>query len=102
MVIRPEFAPALAVYWVQFMVVDALLSCAFLHWPIASPNYFHKVDRRVYRWNWSPVAKASNTGLLLVVLFTLPPVAGLVLACAQLGLKLVSAWWVVLLATARR
>ncbi|MDR2565590.1 MAG: CDP-alcohol phosphatidyltransferase family protein [Bifidobacteriaceae bacterium] len=99
--IRPEFTPALAVYWVQFMVVDALLSCAFLHWPILSPNYFYKVDRRVYLWNWSPPAKAANTGLLLVVLLTLPPVVGLVLACAQLVVKLASAWRVARLATLR-
>jgi CDP-diacylglycerol--glycerol-3-phosphate 3-phosphatidyltransferase len=99
--IRPEFAPALCVYWVQFMVVDTLLSCAFLHWPILSPNYFHKVDRRVYLWNWSPPAKAANTSLLLVVLLTLPTWVGFGLACAQLVLKLVSARWVARLATAR-
>ncbi|MDR1634794.1 MAG: CDP-alcohol phosphatidyltransferase family protein [Bifidobacteriaceae bacterium] len=100
-VIRPEFTPALAVYWVQFMVVDALLSCAFLHWPILSPNYFYKVDRTIYLWNWSPPAKAANTGLLLLVLLTLPPWVGLALACAQLVLKLVSAWRVAALATVR-
>ncbi|MDR2380469.1 MAG: CDP-alcohol phosphatidyltransferase family protein, partial [Bifidobacteriaceae bacterium] len=99
--VRPDFTPALAIYWVQFMVVDALLSCAFLHWPIASPNYFYKVDRRIYLWNWSPPAKAANTGLLLVVLLTLPVPVAVVLAAAQLGLKLVSAYWVAQVATAR-
>ncbi|MDR1186471.1 MAG: CDP-alcohol phosphatidyltransferase family protein [Bifidobacteriaceae bacterium] len=98
-VIQPEFAPPLAVYWVQFMAVDALLSCAFLHWPILSPNYFYEVDRRVWLWNWSPVAKATNTGLLLVVLLALGWVSALVLAVAQLGVKLASAYRVLLLTT---
>jgi CDP-diacylglycerol--glycerol-3-phosphate 3-phosphatidyltransferase len=101
-VIRPEFALPLGVYWTQFMVVDALLSCAFLHWPILSPNYFYKVDRKVWLWNWSSPAKAANTGLLLIVLLTLGEWVALVLACLQLILKLVSAYWVLGLATARR
>jgi CDP-diacylglycerol--glycerol-3-phosphate 3-phosphatidyltransferase len=101
-VIEPQFAPPLAVYWVQFMVVDALLSCAFLHWPILSPNYFYKVDRRVWAWNWSSPAKAANTGLLLVVLLTLGGAVALGLAVAQLLVKLASAYRVLRLATERR
>jgi CDP-diacylglycerol--glycerol-3-phosphate 3-phosphatidyltransferase len=97
--IKPAFVAPLTVYWIQFMVVDALLSCAFLHWPILSPNYFYKVNRTVWLWNWSPPAKAANTGLLLVVLLTLPTVVALVLACLQMVLKLTSAYGVLVLAT---
>jgi phosphatidylglycerophosphate synthase len=91
----PRLWPALAVYLVQFMVVDCVLSLAFLHWPVLSPNYFYCVDRTVWRWNWSPLAKAVNTcGVVVAVLAGLLPVA-LLIAIAQLLLKLWSAWLVV-------
>jgi len=47
-----------------FMVLDAHLSLSFLSWPLLSLNYFGTVDRTVYRWNWSPLAKACNGGLI--------------------------------------
>src|SRR3954452_16597755 len=95
---EPRLWPALAVYLVQFMVVDCVLSLAFLRWPVLSPNYFYCVDRTVWRWNWSPPAKAVNTcGLVVAVLAGLLPVA-LLIAVAQLLLKLWSAWRVVGLA----
>jgi CDP-diacylglycerol--glycerol-3-phosphate 3-phosphatidyltransferase len=67
-VVRPEAAVPLGVFLVQFMVLDCVLTLAFLHWPIVSPNYFHVVDRRVYRLNWSQPAKAANTGAVVVFL----------------------------------
>ena len=95
---EPRLSPALAVYLVQFMVVDCVLSLAFLRWPVLSPNYFYCVDRTVWRWNWSPLAKAVNTcGVVVAVLAGLLPVA-LLIAVTQLLLKLWSAWVVVGLA----
>src|SRR4051794_1046594 len=95
---EPRLWPALAVYLVQFMVVDCVLSLAFLRWPVLSPNYFYCVDRAVWRWNWSPLAKVVNTcGVVVAVLAGLLPVA-LLIATAQLLLKLWSAWLVVGLA----
>jgi CDP-diacylglycerol--glycerol-3-phosphate 3-phosphatidyltransferase len=95
---QPRLWPALAVYLVQFMVLDAVLSLSFLRWPVLSPNYFFCVDRTVWRWNWSPPAKALNTcGVVVAVLAGLLPLA-LVVAGAQLLLKLWSAWLVVGLA----
>ncbi len=41
----------------SFMVLDSQLSLAFLNWPLLSLNYFSRVDRRLYRWNWSPLGK---------------------------------------------
>jgi CDP-diacylglycerol--glycerol-3-phosphate 3-phosphatidyltransferase len=67
-VVRPEAAVPLGVFLVQFMVLDCLLTLAFLHWPIVSPNYFWVVDRAVWRLNWSPPAKAVNTGAVVVCL----------------------------------
>jgi CDP-diacylglycerol--glycerol-3-phosphate 3-phosphatidyltransferase len=70
LVLRPEFWVAVAVFLVQFMVIDCLLSLSFLRWPVRSPNYFGAVHRGIYLWNWSPPAKAVNTaglvGLVLV------------------------------------
>jgi phosphatidylglycerophosphate synthase len=67
-VARPESAVPLAVFLVQFMVLDCMLTLAFLRWPIVSPNYFWVVDERVWRLNWSPPAKAANTGAVIVFL----------------------------------
>jgi phosphatidylglycerophosphate synthase len=66
--VRPETAVPLGVFLVQFMVLDCLLTLAFLHWPIVSPNYFWVVDRSVWRLNWSPPAKTANTGAVVVCL----------------------------------
>ncbi|MEV4641504.1 CDP-alcohol phosphatidyltransferase family protein [Actinoplanes sp. NPDC049548] len=62
LVLRPDVALPIAVFLAQFMVADCLLSLSFLRWPLLGPNYFGSVHRGVYRWNWSPAAKALNTG----------------------------------------
>ena len=58
---RSRSLPVVVVFVLSFMVLDSMLSLAFLCWPVVSPNYFHMVDRRVWQLNWSPVAKAANT-----------------------------------------
>lgn len=85
---HPEFAAALGVYLVEFMLVDAVLSLAFLRWPIAGPNYFGRVDRLVWLLNWWPPAKFFNSAVpaLLCVWFGSPGL-GLVVAVALLTLK---------------
>ena len=57
----PAALPVVVVFLLSFMVLDTMLSLAFLCWPVVSPNYFDAVDRRVWQLNWSPVAKAANT-----------------------------------------
>ncbi|WP_350280401.1 CDP-alcohol phosphatidyltransferase family protein [Kribbella sp. HUAS MG21] len=65
----PETIGPLAIYLVQFGVLDTMLSFSFLLWPwVLSPNYFYKVDRPIYLWNWSKPAKAMNTGAVVVSL----------------------------------
>ena len=67
--LRPDAAGPMAVFLLEFMVLDCMLSLAFLGWGITSPNYFYVVDRLVYRLNWSPPAKALNTsGVVLAML----------------------------------
>jgi phosphatidylglycerophosphate synthase len=87
---RPATALPIAVFLVQFMVVDQLLSLMFLRWPLLSPNYFGAVNRRIYLWNWSPPAKALNTAaVVLLALFTPPPVAA-TFAAAVAAVKIIS------------
>ncbi|MGC4870087.1 CDP-alcohol phosphatidyltransferase family protein [Micromonospora sp. DT53] len=57
----PDVAVVAVVFLLSFLVLDTMLSLAFLCWPVLSPNYFHLVDRRVWALNWSPLAKVANT-----------------------------------------
>jgi CDP-diacylglycerol--glycerol-3-phosphate 3-phosphatidyltransferase len=91
LVLRPDMAVPLTVFLVQFMVVDCQLSLAFLRWPLRSPNQFGAVHRGVYRWNWSPPAKAVNTAALVgLVLLAPSPWYPLALALAVLAVKVAS------------
>jgi CDP-diacylglycerol--glycerol-3-phosphate 3-phosphatidyltransferase len=65
---RPDAAAPMCVFLLQFMVLDCILSMAFLGWPIKSPNDFHLVDRLVHRLNWSPPAKALNTSAVVLAM----------------------------------
>jgi len=104
-VIQPRAVPALLLYYVQFVVLDCLLSLGFLHWPeVLSPNYFYTVDRLLWLMNWSQPAKACNTGLLVVLLVGLPllglPLAiAAVVAAVQCGVKLWSGFRMLKLTT---
>lgn len=81
----------IAIFMTNFMLVDNQLSLAFLKWPVMSPNYFYVIDKKLYKLNWSPLAKSTNTSLfLLTVVFThLWWLASLV-ALFFLGIKLYS------------
>jgi CDP-diacylglycerol--glycerol-3-phosphate 3-phosphatidyltransferase len=68
--LQPEHALPVMIYLAEFMVVDCLLSLAFLAWPIRSPNYFYVVDRTTWAWNWSKPAKAANSAIFAVLLLT--------------------------------
>ncbi|MFT4299559.1 MAG: CDP-alcohol phosphatidyltransferase family protein [Aeromicrobium sp.] len=91
MLLQPDLAVPIAVFLLNFMVVDCLLSLSFLLWPIVSPNYFFVVDPVVYRYNWSHPAKAlNNIGIVVAVLVGSLPLA-LVIVLVQLGVKMASA-----------
>ena len=65
----PETIGPLAIYLIQFGVLDTMLTLSFLLWKeTLSPNYFYKVDQPIYVWNWSKPAKAVNTGAVVVSL----------------------------------
>lgn len=67
LVLYPHLTVVVVPFLLSFMVLDTVLSMAFLCWPLKSPNYFGQVDSLVYRLNWSPPAKALNTaGVVLL------------------------------------
>jgi CDP-diacylglycerol--glycerol-3-phosphate 3-phosphatidyltransferase len=78
------------VFLVQFMVIDQLLSLMFLRWPLLSPNYFARIDRRIYRWNWSPPAKALNTAAVVLLAIVAPAAVAVTFAVAVTAVKVVS------------
>jgi phosphatidylglycerophosphate synthase len=87
----PGVAIVALVFLPSFLVLDTMLSLAFLCWPLLSPNYFHLVDRRVWAANWSLPAKAANTaGVIGAVAFGQYTLA-LGVALAVLAVKLWSA-----------
>jgi CDP-diacylglycerol--glycerol-3-phosphate 3-phosphatidyltransferase len=66
--IEPSVAPAVAVFLIQFCMIDTLLTLSFLYLPgLISPNYFYRLDAPTYRWNWSPAAKAANTSVVVLL-----------------------------------
>lgn len=89
-VLRPDTALPMAVFLVQFMVVDQLLSLMFLRWPLLSPNHFARVDRRIYRWNWSPPAKALNTAAVVILAIVAPTAAAVTFALGVTAVKVAS------------
>jgi CDP-diacylglycerol--glycerol-3-phosphate 3-phosphatidyltransferase len=89
--LQPELGLPVAIYLLEFMVVDCLLSLAFLAWPIRSPNYFYVVDRPLWLWNWSRPGKAANSALFAVLLLVTGWVwLGVAIALALLALKCAS------------
>ncbi len=87
----PEALPVVVVFVLSFMVLDSMLSLAFMCWPVVSPNYFHVVDRRVWQLNWSPLAKAANSaGVVGALALELYGVA-FVVAIGVVGIKVWSA-----------
>lgn len=90
--LHPQVALPAAVFLLQFVVLDAYLTLAFGRWSLKSPNYFGLVDATVYRLNWSPPAKVTNTAVVvLVVLITGSVPAATALAATVLAVKAYSA-----------
>ncbi len=87
----PAIWPVEIVFLLSFMVLDTMLSLAFLCWPIASLNYFYLVDRRVWQLNWSPVAKAANTAGVVVAVALGAYAVAFVVAVALVLVKVWSA-----------
>jgi phosphatidylglycerophosphate synthase len=65
--LRPWLAVPLAIYAIEFAVVDTMLSLGFLAFAVKGPNDMHLIDATLWRWNWSPPAKALNTASIVVL-----------------------------------
>lgn len=87
----PDVAAVAAVFLLSFMVLDTMLSLAFLCWPVVSPNHFRVVDRWVWRLNWSPPAKAANSAGVVATVACGQYRLALAVALAVLAVKLWSA-----------
>ena len=89
---HPALSIAAAIYILDFAFVDFYLSYQFLKYDIISPNYFYKVDRTVYAWNYSPAGRFVNSTVVTLLLIFLPglwPAAAL-LALGLIGVKVYS------------
>jgi len=92
--IVPHMWWPVGIFLFEFMVIDVVLSLAFLAWPLTSPNYFYLVDRRIWKWNWSKPGKAVNSAAVAIILeLTRSVWIGGVIAIALLALKIVSFVW---------
>jgi phosphatidylglycerophosphate synthase len=87
-VLRPELWLVVSLFLFSFMIVDTMLSLAFLRWPILTPNHFNRVDPLIWRWNWWPPAKALNTAGVVIALVLGLEVVAFVLAAVVLGIKI--------------
>ncbi len=81
---HPEAALPVLLFLTNFMLLDHFLSNQFLRWPIRSPNDFHEVDRVIHLLNWSPLGKATNSGLVTVALTFLDWQTGAIAICVAL------------------
>ncbi|MGL5864917.1 MAG: CDP-alcohol phosphatidyltransferase family protein [Dermatophilaceae bacterium] len=64
---NPEVVVPVAIFLIQFTVIDTMLSLSFLYWNVRGPNYFGEIDQRLYTINWSLPAKAVNTSAVIIL-----------------------------------
>lgn len=87
--LRQDLAVPLAIYAVEFAVVDTMLSLGFLGFAsVKGPNDMHVVDPTLWRWNWSRPAKAINTGGVVALCLLGQPGPAAVCASVVLALKI--------------
>lgn len=66
--LKPVILFPVVLYFAEFILLDTFLSIQFLNWGIISPNYFYKVDHKIWVLNWSPPAKFLNSSLVILLL----------------------------------
>ena len=96
LVLEPGMVVPVLMFLFQFMGIDHYLSNQWVRWPIASPNYFFLVDRRVWALNWSRTGKLLNSAVVTLVLVGTRSVWLASLVCG--AIILLKAWSCVLLA----
>ncbi len=86
---RPGLFIPVAIYLIDYAFIDFYLSYQFQKYGIISPNYFYKVDKTVYRLNYSPIGKFCNSTVVVLLLIFLPqwPILPGALATILVGVK---------------
>jgi len=69
---HPELYLPVTIYILDFAFFDFYLSYQFVKHDIISPNYFFKVDKRIYKLNYSPLGKFCNSTIVTLMLIFLP------------------------------
>jgi CDP-diacylglycerol--glycerol-3-phosphate 3-phosphatidyltransferase len=89
---EPTLFLPVTVYLLDFAFVDFYLGYQFLKYDIISPDYFYKVDRTVYRLNFSTLGKLCNSTVVTLTLIFLPrlQLLALVFACGLIAVKIYS------------
>ena len=72
LVFNPHLFLPVVIYIIDFAFIDFYLSYQFVKFDIISPNYFYKVDRTVFRLNFSMVGKFCNSTVITLLLIFLP------------------------------
>ena len=97
--VEPGATVPIAIFLLQFCVVDTMLSLSFLPLGLKSPNYFYEADPTIYRLNWTHPAKALNNTLVVILCLVGWVWPAAIAALAVLGIKL---WAIVRVARATR
>ncbi|MFW6160800.1 MAG: CDP-alcohol phosphatidyltransferase family protein [Acidobacteriota bacterium] len=89
---RPYLFLPIVIYLINFVFIDFYLSYQFLKFGLISPNYFYKVDRKVYFLNYSPGAKFINSTVVALILIFFPrcQLAATLIALGLIFIKLYS------------
>ena len=92
LVFNPHLFLPVVIYIIDFAFIDFYLSYQFVKFDIISPNYFYKVDRTVFRLNFSMVGKFCNSTIITLLLIFLPQffLIAALLACLLNGVKIYS------------
>ena len=90
-VLHPAVQGPVALYVLEFAVVDGVLSLLWLAWPLLSCNYVDRVHPLVHRLNWWPPAKVVNTAGVVVLVVVWPqPVLAVAFLVVMLAVKATS------------
>lgn len=89
---NPQLFLPVVIYVIDFAFIDFYLSYQFVKYDIISPNYFYKVDRTVFRLNFSMIGKFCNSTVITLLLIFLPQffLITAFLACILNGVKIYS------------
>jgi CDP-diacylglycerol--glycerol-3-phosphate 3-phosphatidyltransferase len=89
---KPFLFLPITIYLLNFVYFDFYLSYQFVKYDIISVNYFYKVDKTIYRLNFSPVGKFCNSAVVTLILIFLTQLKLLaaVFAVGLIGVKIYS------------